>query len=89
MIDEILSAARADDIPAGWSNLWFIKKGEVIRPLVTHKIRHGKPFILPPGIYTHLFRLTDSTLYDDPPGECVMEDTPYELQTHLQFMLRF
>lgn len=50
--------------------------------------RHGKPIVLPPGTYTLLLRLTDSTLHQNPPGETVMEDTPYELQTHLNFVIR-
>lgn len=84
--NELLSAMKADSIPSGWSDLWYITKA--ITQASTPNIRHGKPVVVPPGCYTFLYRLTDETLYSDPPGEVVMEDTPFELQTHLGFVMR-
>lgn len=81
-----LDAMKADRIPAGWSGLWFITKASLTES--TLSVRHTKPVNVPPGQYTFLYRVTDSTLYDDPPGEVVMEDTPFELQTHLGFVLQ-
>lgn len=83
---KILKAMKADSIPAGASGLWYIKKGTLDAPLPT--VYHNRAVIVPPDTYTFLYRLTDSTLYNDPPGEVVMEDTPFELQTHLNFVLR-
>ena len=78
----VLSAARAEMIPSAWSGAWCVQKATLKEESVTEK------GLLPAGTYTHLFRLTDSTLYNSPPGEVVMEDTPYELRTHLDFMIR-
>src|SRR5689334_19270852 len=83
---DLLAAMKADCVPAGWSGLWYILKAGFTQP--TSSQRHGKPVVLPPGQYTFLYRVTDATLYDDPPGEVVMEDTPFELQTHLGFVMR-
>lgn len=82
----ILTSARADSIPEGESGLWFIRKTDVDRQ--TSFTRHGKPVSIPTGTYTHLFRMTTATMHRNPPGECVMEDTPPELETHLAFVLR-
>lgn len=84
--EKLISAARADEIPEGRSGLWYILKGHVKRPTVSEHRGWTKP--LPPGIYTHLFRVTEGTIYNDPPGIVVMEDTPLELRTHLNFMMR-
>jgi len=82
---KVLAAAMATAIPAGQSGLWYVKKCVLRKPiLVTHE---GKIKTVPPGNYTKLFRWTDSTLHLNE-GECVMHDTPEELQTHLDFMLR-
>lgn len=83
---ELLLAARAEAIPEGWSGLWFIRKAKVTTD--TSLDRNGHQIIVPAGIYTHLFRVTDSTLHLNPPGTVVMEDTPVELKTHLSFMTR-
>jgi hypothetical protein len=82
---DIMTAMKADAIPEGWSNLWFITKAEVAS--AHPSVRFGKDVIVPPGTYTHLFCVTDSTVYSWPPGELVMEDTPFELSTHLGFAL--
>lgn len=85
-IDQYLNAMKADSIPAGWSGVWFVEKVHVPGYIACH--RHGKPIILNSGDYTYLRRLTDSTLYTTQPGEVVMEDTPFELKTHLGFATR-
>lgn len=84
--ENLLLAARAEAIPEGWSSLWFIRKAKVTTD--TSLDRNGHQIIVPAGIYTHLFRVTDSTLHLDPPGTVVMEDTPVELKTHLPFMMK-
>lgn len=84
--NDLLIAMKADSIPAGWSDLWYIVKTSLTEP--SPNMRHGKAVVVPPGTYTFLYRLTDATLYCDPPGEVVMEDTPFELQTHLAFVTR-
>jgi len=82
---DLLASMKADSIPAGFSGLWFITKANLTESMSS--VRHGTPVTVPPGTYTFLYRLTDATLYCDPPGEVVMEDTPFELQTHLGFVL--
>lgn len=86
IVKNILTAMKATSIPAGWSGLWFILKTEFSES--THSLRHGKPVTVPGGKYTFLYRVTDATVYCDPPGECVMEDTLFELRTHLGFVLQ-
>lgn len=85
-IDTILQAARATAIPAAWSGRWFVEKTN-LKKMQPVSYRGGIS-ILQPGIYTALFCMTDSTMMNWPPGEVVMEDTPFELKTHLEFMLR-
>lgn len=83
---ELLAAMRADAIPEGWAGLWYIRKQHYPQPVAT---RHrGKAVTLPRGTYTFLHRLTDATIYAEPAGEVVMEDTPFELRTHLGFVMR-
>jgi hypothetical protein len=84
--DNILAAMKADGIPEGWSGRWFVKK--LIIPKALSGTRNEKQETVLPGIYTFLRCLTDATLYNDQPGEVVMEDTPFELRTHLGFILR-
>lgn len=84
--DTLLSAARAESIPEGWSGLWHVKRGHVEHDMWT--LHNEERKLLPAGVYTHLFRVTDSTMFNDIPGEVVMEDTPFELQMHLDFMMR-
>jgi len=79
----ILSNMRAEHIPAAWSGLWYIQKAKID----TNSFVDKKGY-LPSGIYTDLFRLTTATLDKEPPGEVVMEDTPFELSKHLNFVLR-
>jgi hypothetical protein len=83
---DFLKAMHADSVPTGWSGLWHITKATIAES--TPSIRHGKVVVVPPGKYTFLYRLTDATLHHDPPGEVVMEDTPFELRTHLGFIMQ-
>jgi hypothetical protein len=82
----MLEDMKAVSIPEGWSNMWYVMKTTV--PQDTETLRHGKCVMLPTGVYTFLYRLTDSTIYNMPPGDLVMEDTPFELNTHIGFVLR-
>ena len=82
--ESILKAAGAKGIPVGQSGLWYIHKKEHKTPMVG--VRHGKHIVLTPGIYTYLRRVTDSSIHKG--GEIVMEDTPQELESHLEFMLK-
>lgn len=83
--DTILVAMKADSIPDGESGLWYITKTTLKAPFATQY--HGKDLVVRTGNYTHLYRITDSTLFNQPPGEVVMEDTDFELQTHLDFVM--
>lgn len=83
---DLLAAMKADSIPEEWSGLWYVMKQHI--PEALHSVRFGKPVVVPAGTITYLHCLTDSTLLCQPPGELVMEDTPFELRTHLGFVLR-
>lgn len=85
-IDHILHAMRAEHIPTAQAGLWSIHKKDINNDLIAP--RHGKLVNLPAAVYTFLYRLTDDTLMRNPPGETVMEDTPFELRTHLEFVLK-
>lgn len=82
---DYLQAMRAESIPAASSGKWYISK--LILDIETFSMQHGKLVTVPAGHYTYLYRLTDSTMQNEPPGEVVMEDTPFELKTHLGFIL--
>lgn len=83
---KILKAAKAYDIPCAWSGLWFIRKRWVKEPEFANN--NGREVVLPPDEYKMLFRVTDSTMHLNVPGDCVMNDTPHEILTHMNFMLR-
>lgn len=83
--EKVLEAAMASAIPEGSSGLWYVKKCVLTKPIIC--AHEGKLKSVPPGNYTKLFRWTDSTIHLTE-GECVMHDTPEELQTHLDFMMR-
>lgn len=85
-IDKYLSVMRADNIPEGSSGLWFIHKFPVPSPRICNRL--DKEVLLPAGLFTYLRFLTEATLYDEQPGAVVMEDTPFELRTHLGFVMR-
>lgn len=81
----LLSAARADSIPPGTSGLWSVQKLHYPSSI---EARHlGKIKTIPAGDYTWLGRPTMATLHQES-GEGVMHDTPEELRTHLDFMMR-
>lgn len=84
---DYLAAMKASSVPAGWHGLWYITKATTTKDL-PYKRSSGQEVKVPPGDYTFLYRLTDDTLYNDPPGVVVMEDSPYELASHLGFVLR-
>lgn len=79
-----LSLMRADNIPPGESGLWYIEKRSFPEGAVG--VRHGIEVASPAGTYTYLFRWTESTLHQG--GDLVMEDTPWELSTHIGFILQ-
>jgi len=82
MKEAILRAAMATDIPEGIAGLWHIKRLRTAEPMTLP----GKRGVLPPGVYTQLYRYTTATLHKI--GELVMHDFPDELTTHLEFMLK-
>lgn len=77
---------KADAIPEGWEGLWFVMKQHI--PQDTTGNRFGKQVFVPAGTMTYLRCITDSTIFAQPPGDLVMEDSNYELQTHLGFVMR-
>ena len=84
--DSFLSAMSADCIPEGRSGPWYILKR--LFPIPTSSVRADKEVTLPAGEYTFLYRWTEDTWANEPPGVVVMEDTPFELSTHLGFILQ-
>lgn len=73
---------KATAIPEGQRGLWNVVKQHFKMPYMhTYRKRW-----VPMGDYTSLCRVTDATLHT-PMGEVVMEDTPPELKSHLQFIL--
>lgn len=86
MIEKILKAARAERIPEGFSGRWYVKKRIIKKD--TPSTHHGRDIICPKGTYTYLYRITELALKANLPGIIVMEDTPFELRTHLDFMLK-
>jgi len=92
---KVLLAAKATSIPANAAGAWHIKKITLSKDMIAPK--DGKLVTVPKGDYTQLWRWTHKTIaaalapFDDirpEPGELVMTDSPDELNTHLQFMLR-
>lgn len=82
----LLNAAKAEMIPEGMSRLWYVIKRTLDKDI--SGIYQDKLLYLPAGTYTYLYRITDSTLHLEPPGTIVMEDSPYELSKHLNFMMK-
>jgi len=79
---QIMIAARATLIPEAESGLWSVKRCFLPRAVFVPKMGW-----VPTGTWTTLFRWTLSTL-NQKFGEGVMNDTPNELKTHLQFMMQ-
>ncbi|MCZ2077878.1 MAG: hypothetical protein LC130_23105 [Bryobacterales bacterium] len=84
--ESYLTAMKAEAIPEGWAQLWHVHKLHLPKGNLT--IHEGEWVDTPPGVYTYLRCLTDSTLHLVPAGELVMEDTPHELRTHLGFVMQ-
>jgi hypothetical protein len=82
----IIEAARADSIPEGSSGLWIVKK--LTYPQNQWTKHREKVVVLPAETYTHLIRITTEKMHLSIPGDIVMEDTPFELKTHLNFMMK-
>lgn len=86
MHKKILKNMKATAIPKGDHGLWEIKKYKNNTTLNnSYKKRTGED--LQEGTYTYLLRTTLENIHLDH-GECVMEDTPKELNTHLNFVLK-
>lgn len=89
---QILNAAKATAIPEGAKGLWHIRKFTLSKAITAPK--DGKLVSVPKGTYTQLWRWTHQTIQErldgkhGEPGELVMTDSPDELNTHLNFMLR-
>ena len=81
-----ISAMKASQIPTAVRGLWKITRVRLSRPVLVS--RHGKRVVLDAGIYTQLFRYTLALPFETSPGECVMEDSIDELQTHFEFVFR-
>lgn len=92
MKTKLLAAAKADDIPANAVGQWHIHKITLKRDITAQK--DGRMVHVPAGNYTQLWRWTLATIQarldgtGTEPGELVMTDSPDELNTHLEFMLR-
>lgn len=85
MIDQILTAMRADCIPEGESGRWYIKRRNLDAfQCLSVSVAGGRN--ITPGLYTFLHCYTDATLMKG--GECVMNDYQSELKTHLNFVLK-
>lgn len=93
---KVMVAAMGLDIPEGQSGPWTIKKFCVARGFMKPSQRKdGRKFLLLPRVrYTQLWKRTAEVSKDTATGlplkhgELVMQDTPDELTTHLDFMLR-
>lgn len=83
MIDQIMKSAKADSIPEGLSSSWLIEK-QYLQERCLLKRRDDFVFY-PPGSYTTLFCCTNECNFD---FDVVVEDSVFELKTHLNFMLR-
>lgn len=82
-IREILEAMKANAVPDGASNLWYVQT-RVNSEVACSLARIVKNREVGPGPYKLLRRYTDSTVHSG--GEVVMEDTLHELRQHLQFV---
>lgn len=81
---DIMAAAPAEDVPAGESGLWSIGKKEIEES--TYTFHRGKVYVLNPCTITTLRRITGSTMHLS--GEVVMDDSPFEIRSHLNFMMK-
>lgn len=84
-IDQIIRAMMASNVPACEAGSWSIRKMPSSRFEYDYLSRYYE--VLPDGEYTFLHNMNAAYLGNDL-GECVMEDTPHELRTHLDFALK-
>lgn len=84
MKDAILKAMRADCVPEGGAGRWYVKKRDIDGFTLMKYLAEGRQVTA--GSYTFLHCYTDATLFKG--GECVMNDLPCELNTHLDFALK-
>lgn len=75
---------RADTIPEDERGRWRIEKRTFLKDTTAFRIKEN--VVLPAGTYTYLFCITGDRIWY--PGELVMEDSPFELSTHLEFVMR-
>ncbi len=88
-IQTILTAMRADMIPAQERGRWSVSKGEITieRAESFKRLALAKKCpAVDAGHYTWLHCLTLATMHR-PPGETVMNDFGHELRKHLEFIL--
>lgn len=85
--EKILEAMKATAIPPARSGLWSVERFS-IKVATNIPGTNGRTWLVAPGNYTSLFRLTLAEMHRDPPAECVMNDVHQELVTHLDFCLR-
>lgn len=93
-IPEILTAMRADAVPVGKCGPWYVQRRTLTladvdlnrRLMLAGKVEPHQLFEV--GTFTWLWRHTQTSALNEMPGECVMNDMPYELKKHLQFVLR-
>jgi spermidine synthase len=83
---DLLSAMKAYAIPEGDSGLWFIRKEVLTEDKLSN--RFGKWVVMQADTYTFLYRMTTAAMHLTHPGATVMEDTEFELKTHLGFTMR-
>lgn len=83
-VGRFLGVMKASAIPNGSAGLWSVYKLKTDKPLLG--TRSGRKVCVPPGVYTFLQYLTEATMLCVPAGETVMEDTDFELRTHLAFV---
>lgn len=82
---KIIEAAKATYIPESTSSLWSIHKKEIKEPRIAK--HRGKERFVFPGTITYLSKFTEASMHL-PHGEIIMEDSIYELNTHMGFMLK-
>lgn len=89
MKEKILEACRATHIPEGVAGPWTLNRFTTAKDLILEPGHlYRRPTILPAGTHTQLWRMTMEKLQKSQFGDLVMQDTPQELGTHLEFMLK-
>jgi hypothetical protein len=92
-MDAILAAMRAECIPEAECRLWSVKR-RIFNAAQAERFNRisaaAKPTDrdvkeIPPGTFTFLTCLTDATMMQG--GDTVMNDFPYELAKHLEFIM--